>query len=52
MRPTPPDKSPHRITRMRLLVVGALAAVTLLGVSWRLGWFRSEPSRHGKTVTE
>src|SRR5262245_23094947 len=42
----------HRITRKRSLVVGAFAALMLLGVSWRLGWFRSEPSRHGKTVTE
>ena len=42
----------HLITRRKVLVFAALAAVMLLGVSWRFGWFDREPSHHGKTVTE
>jgi len=40
------------ITRKKLSVFALLAAVMLLGVSWRFGWFDREPSYRGKTVTE
>jgi len=40
------------ITRKKLLVFVLLAAVMLLGISWRFGWFEREPSYGGKTVTE